>query len=47
MTSKRGENKNLVSFTCFSFLVISFFKQLLIYDLLVIFKYCKAFVKYL
>ena len=30
MTSKRRENKNLVSFICFSFLVISFSKQLLI-----------------
>ena len=28
MTSKRRENKNLVSFICFSFLVISFSKQL-------------------
>ena len=27
MTSKRCENKNLVSFICFSFLVISFSKQ--------------------
>ena len=30
MTSKRRGNKNLVSFRCFSFLVISFSKQLLI-----------------
>ena len=30
MTSKGRENKNLVSFLCFSFLVISFPKQLLI-----------------
>ena len=30
MTSKRHENINLVSFICFSFLVISFSKQLLI-----------------
>lgn len=30
MTSKGCENKNLVSFICFSFLVISFSKQLLI-----------------
>ena len=30
MTSKRRENINLVSFICFSFLVISFSKQLLI-----------------
>ena len=30
MTSKCRENKNLVSFICFSFLVISFSKQLLI-----------------
>ena len=30
MTSKRGENINLVSFICLSFLVISFSKQLLI-----------------
>ena len=37
MTSKRRENKNLVSFICFSFLVISFSKQLLIYYLLFIF----------
>ena len=29
MTSKRRENINLVSFICFSFLVISFSKQLL------------------
>lgn len=30
MTSKGCENKNLVSFLCFSFLVTSFSKQLLI-----------------
>ena len=30
MNSKRRENKNVVSFMCFSFLVISFSKQLLI-----------------
>ena len=30
MTLKGCENKNLVSFLCFSFLVISFSKQLLI-----------------
>ena len=29
MTSKHRENINLVSFICFSFLVISFSKQLL------------------
>ena len=34
MTSKRRENKNLVSFICFSFLVITFSKQLLIKYLL-------------
>ena len=32
MTSKRRENKNLVSFICFSFLVIRFSKQLLTFN---------------
>ena len=31
MTSKRRENINLVSFICFSFLVISFSKQLFVF----------------
>ena len=35
MTWKRRENINLVSLICLSFLVISFFKQLLIMNLLV------------
>ena len=36
MTSKRRENKNLVSFICFSFLVISFSKQLMMMMMMII-----------
>ena len=47
MTSKRRENKNLVSFICFSFLVISFSQEKTAKKAIHFFKYLRIFKNFL